>query len=63
MSYTLKAIEKSAYMRLRGTNTDQSEPAPDGAGEDPWSDLWFYSNPVFVSLDAKDQSRAKGTSR
>ncbi len=63
MSYTLKAMEKSAYMRLRGTNTDQPEPAPDGAGEDPWSDLWFYSNPVFVTLDDKDQSKAKGTSR
>jgi hypothetical protein len=26
-----------------------SEPQPDG-DEDPWTDLWFYSNPVFVRL-------------
>ena len=63
MSYTLKSMDHSAYIRIRGTNTDQLEPAPDGAGEDPWSDLWFYSNPIFVSLDDQDQSRAKGTSR
>jgi hypothetical protein len=36
------------YLRLRGTNTDEAEPAPDPAGEDPWGDLWFYSNPVFL---------------
>lgn len=25
------------------------EPLPDGL-ESPWSDLWFYSNPVFVHI-------------
>lgn len=38
------------YVRVRGTNTEQLEPEPDVAGEDPWRDLWFYSNPVFVNI-------------
>lgn len=36
------------YIRVRGTNTQETEPTPDPQGEDPWSDLWFYSNPAFV---------------
>ena len=36
------------YVRVRGTSTNQLEPTPDEAGENPWQDLWFYSNPVFV---------------
>ena len=40
----------NGYMRLRGTNTDSLEPEKDPLGEDPWSDLWFYSNPVFIEL-------------
>jgi hypothetical protein len=41
-------VGKDIYVRVRGTNTSQSEPTPDVAGENPWDDLWFYSNPVFV---------------
>lgn len=48
ISYTLKDIEKDSYIRLRGTNTQQAEPEIDPRGEDPWTDLWFYSNPVFI---------------
>lgn len=36
------------YVRVRGTNTQQTEPEPDVPGEDPWQDLWFYSNPVYL---------------
>ena len=32
-------------------NVNELEPAEDPADEDPWSDLWFYSNPIFVQLD------------
>ena len=39
------------YVRIRGTNTNDDEPLPDTMGEDPWQDLWFYSNPVFVSVE------------
>lgn len=38
----------SGYLRVRGTNTQQAEPEPDVPGEDPWQDLWFYSNPVYL---------------
>lgn len=39
------------YIRIRGTNTDELEPQKDPPAENPWSDLWFYSNPVFISTD------------
>ena len=39
-----------AYLRLRGTNTDELEPETDPPAENPWQDLWFYSNPIFISV-------------
>jgi hypothetical protein len=45
----VRDVETDLYARVRGTNTDEAEPLPDGR-ESPWSDLWFYSNPVFVHL-------------
>ncbi|PFO01245.1 phosphoesterase [Bacillus sp. AFS076308] len=48
ITYTLKDVEKDSYIRLRGTNTDQLEPVQDPKGENPWNDLWFYSNPIFI---------------
>lgn len=48
MRYTLEDVTDDLYVRVRGTNTDELEPTPDPRGENPWSDLWFYSNPVFV---------------
>ena len=42
--------DENGYLRLRGTNTNSLEPEKDPLGEDPWSDLWFYSNPVFIEL-------------
>ena len=43
-------IKQGSYVRVRGTNrAAELEPAPDETGEDPWTDLWFYANPVFVS--------------
>lgn len=50
ISYTLKNVQRDSYIRVRGTNTDELEPQPDPRGEDPWSDLWFYSNPIFISM-------------
>jgi hypothetical protein len=44
-------VNGNLYIRVRGTNTNQPEPSPDIGGENPWADLWFYSNPVFVSVD------------
>lgn len=48
ITHTLEAVDKPLYLRVRGTNTDELEPQPDPDGENPWGDLWFYSNPIFV---------------
>ena len=50
MSHTLEGIEGDGYLRVRGTNSGEPEPEPDPRGEDPWKDLWFYSNPIFVEV-------------
>ncbi len=50
MSVALENVQGNQYVRVRGTNTDQLEPTSDPRGEDPWTDLWFYSNPIFVSV-------------
>jgi len=46
----LKPVRGHEYIRLRGTSTNEDEPAQDVTGEDAWSDLWFYTNPVFIEL-------------
>jgi len=46
----LENITADTYLRVRGTNGDELEPQPDPPGEDPWTDLWFYSNPIFISV-------------
>jgi hypothetical protein len=50
MTFILRGVTGGSYIRVRGTNTAELEPAPDGRGEDPWSDLWFYSNPIFIAV-------------
>lgn len=42
------------YLRLRGTSTKEREPEADAEGEDPWRDLWFYSNPLFLGSGLAD---------
>ena len=52
MSYSFK-MTKPFYVRVRGaSDKDELEPLPDETGEDPWNDLWFYSNPVFVNVNS-----------
>ena len=51
MRHTLRNVQGPFYVRVRGTNTTQIEPTADPKGENPWEDLWFYSNPLFVKLD------------
>ncbi|WP_375404779.1 phosphoesterase [uncultured Sphingomonas sp.] len=48
MTHRLRRVRTPLYLRVRGTSTSELEPTPDPRGEDPWSDLWFYSNPIFV---------------
>ena len=47
---TLPAVDRDVYIRVRGTNTADAEPLMDEPGEDPWADLWFYSNPIFIDV-------------
>ena len=48
---TLPAITRDVYLRVRGTSTEDTEPRMDTPGEDPWADLWFYSNPIFIEVE------------
>jgi len=50
MTFRIENVAANAYLRVRGTNGHELEPTPDPPGEDPWSDLWFYSNPIFLSV-------------
>lgn len=53
MAFVVRGVTGSQYIRVRGTNTTELEPIPDPRGENPWADLWFYSNPIFVSGTAR----------
>jgi hypothetical protein len=46
----LPPVDHDMYLRVRGTNSTELEPENDPQGEDPWTDLWFYSNPIFIEL-------------
>ncbi|WP_405088415.1 PHP domain-containing protein [Microbispora sp. NBC_01389] len=60
-TYQVGAVDHPVYVRLRGTDgnrvapgllgpsVDPHGPAMDVLGDaDPWKDLWFYSNPVWI---------------
>ena len=49
MTHRLPATTGTRYLRVRGSNGAETEPRVDTPGEDPWSDLWFYGNPVFLT--------------
>ena len=50
MTYVLKNVTRPSYIRVRGTGGTELEPTSDPPGEDPWSDLWFYANPIFIAV-------------
>ncbi len=50
VTYEMINVVTDSYVRVRGTNGTELEPELDPSDEDPWTDLWFYSNPVFVSV-------------
>ena len=55
MGHTFRNVREPFYLRLRGTDGNRTapgsiEPRLDEPGDDPWSDLWFYANPVFVDV-------------
>jgi hypothetical protein len=55
LRHRFRRVDSSFYVRLRGTDGNvhamgSIEPGVDRPDIDPWSDLWFYSNPVFVDV-------------
>ncbi|MFC7532134.1 PHP domain-containing protein [Actinoplanes sp. GCM10030250] len=61
ISYPLGRLDKPFYLRVRGTDGNRTQPGLlgtavdpygpqlDVAGSaDPWGDLWFYTNPIWV---------------
>jgi hypothetical protein len=61
LTYNLGRLDKPFYLRLRGTDGNRSQPGLMGAAvdplgpqldtigdADPWLDLWFYTNPIWV---------------
>ena len=61
--FPVAEVEKPFYLRLRGSDghrlapglhgaaVDPGGPAADLRGDaDPWQDLWFYTNPIFVDI-------------
>ncbi|MEI8067030.1 MAG: PHP domain-containing protein [Actinomycetes bacterium] len=54
LTYTWKNVGNSMYLRYRGSDgkvlaANGVDPAMDVIGDaNPWNDLWFYTNPVFV---------------
>lgn len=53
ITHVIKHFSGNEYIRVRGTNGAELEPLADTPGEDPWSDLWFYSNPIFLQKPAR----------
>ena len=51
VTYEMTNVRNDGYVRVRGTNGAELEPETDALGEDPWTDLWFYSNPIFISVE------------
>lgn len=52
IKFQLPTLSAPGYLRVRGTNRgNELEPEVDYVGEDPWADLWFYSNPVYIEVE------------
>lgn len=51
MVHTIRNVQRSGYVRIRGASGAELEPTADPPGEDPWSDLWFYANPIFIEVE------------
>ncbi len=55
ISYRFRNVTQPFYLRLRGSDgnrlTGAGDPMIDVVGDaNPWADLWFYANPVFVDV-------------
>lgn len=54
ISHTLENVSTDLYLRIRGTNTEELEPGYDATGDNPWHDLWFYSNPIRIRIQQRN---------
>ena len=50
VTWTLPVPANGGFVRARGNSTGERVALADLPGEDPWQDLWFHSNPVFVEV-------------
>jgi hypothetical protein len=55
LRHVFRNVEQSFYLRLRGSDgrrlSAAGDPVQDVVGDaDPWQDLWFYSNAIFVEV-------------
>ncbi|WP_312319382.1 hypothetical protein [Stenotrophomonas sp.] len=50
VKWTLPVPANGGFVRARGNSTGERVALADVPGEDPWQDLWFHSNPVFVEV-------------
>jgi hypothetical protein len=50
--HEFQRVEDSFYVRVRGTSTKVHEPSMDPLTVNPWDDLWFYGNPIFIRVPA-----------
>jgi hypothetical protein len=50
VSWQMQVPADGMFVRARGSNTPDATPPADIPDEDPWQDLWFYANPVFVEV-------------
>lgn len=61
ITYSFGRLDKPFYVRVRGTDGNRTQPGLMGPGvdpygpkldvigdADPWGDLWFYTNPIWV---------------
>ena len=51
INYTILEVNMDSYIRFRGTNSMELEPEKNPLGESPWTELWFYSNPIFIEME------------
>ncbi len=50
VTWTLPVPANGGFVRARGNSTGERVALADVPGEDPWQDLWFHSNPVFIEV-------------
>lgn len=48
--WTLPVPAQGGFVRARGNSTGERVALADVPGEDPWQDLWFHTNPVFLKI-------------